>query len=115
MHQAFSNLGSEYQQVCQQIFALLGRAKELRLRSDGNGYTNPSEGSGGTGPGLALAAVTFPLLGTLAHVETADQYLALIAGLEKLETSMGEVVSFKKADGTTGQTIPGAALAQFRG
>lgn len=113
MNPAFLNVCSEYRdKVCKPIFEILAAGKGLRARLDGLGITLPAVAGGGPGP--ALAGIEFPLPGDLSHITSANQLLALIAGLEALESAMGTAQQYSGTGGTvTG--YPVAAFAQFRG
>jgi hypothetical protein len=113
MNPAFLNVCSEYRdKVCKPIFEILASGKGLRARLDGLGITLPAAAGGGPGP--ALPGIQFPLPGDLSHITSANQLLALIAGLEALEDAMGTASTFAGVGGQqTG--FPVAAFAQFRG
>lgn len=102
LQRPFTDACVEYrEQIAKPIFAIIGKGKELRARLDGMGITSPA---GGAGP--AMGAIRFPLDGDLAHVVSATQVTAMIAGLEALETALGLPVN---------ELLPAAAFASFRG
>ena len=88
--------------VCDQIFRILGRGKELRAWASGLGIVTSTSP---VAAGPAMGQVTFPLSGELAHITTSQQLVNMILALELLETALATPV-----DGV----VPIAAFSSFR-
>ncbi len=88
--------------VCDQIFRILGRGKELRAWASGLGIVTSTSP---VAAGPAMASVNFPLGGELSHITSSQQIVRVILALESLETALATPV-----DGI----VPIAAFSSFR-
>lgn len=97
------NIATGYRIIATDLFSIVGRGKELRARLTGHGIVLPTAPTAGP----AMAAITFPLGGELAHITSADDLTRLIESLEALETAL--------ATPLPSGTVPLAAFATFMG
>jgi hypothetical protein len=97
------NIATGYQSIASDLFSIVGRGKALRARLSGHGIVLPNSPTAGP----AMAAITFPLTGELAHITSAGDLTRLIESLEALETAL--------ATPLPSGTVPLAAFATFMG